>query len=142
MAQITPENLSLVEFHDAFTICEIIHYEGLGVCPLGEGGRLIEDGATEIGGRIPDLEFTEEYFFSVKGASHQRTACDTFKSELFGNIGPVAKLIRGDVTIHWKVFFGRLQILAEGQKPAINGSQVNQGLANLLVCFADTEHKA
>ena len=53
MAQITPKDLSLVELHDAFTICEIIHYEGLGLCPLGEGGRLIEDGATEIGGRIP-----------------------------------------------------------------------------------------
>lgn len=53
MAKVTPEEISLVELHDAFTICEIIHYEGLGLCPLGEGGRLIDEGATEIGGRIP-----------------------------------------------------------------------------------------
>ena len=42
-----------MEVHDAFTICEIIHYEGLGLCPLGEGGRLLDEGATELGGRIP-----------------------------------------------------------------------------------------
>jgi len=52
-AGLGPEDLSLVELHDAFTICEIIHYEGLGLCPPGDGGRLIDAGATAIGGRIP-----------------------------------------------------------------------------------------
>jgi len=52
-AGLGPEDLSLVELHDAFTICEIIHCEGLGLCPVGEGGRLIDEGATAIGGRIP-----------------------------------------------------------------------------------------
>jgi acetyl-CoA acetyltransferase len=52
-AGLGPDDLSLVELHDAFTICEIIHYEGLGLCPPGEGGRLIDEGATAIGGRIP-----------------------------------------------------------------------------------------
>jgi len=53
MASLGPEDLDVVEVHDAFTICEIIHYEGLGLCPLGEGGRLMEEGATELSGRIP-----------------------------------------------------------------------------------------
>ncbi len=53
MASIGPEDLDVIEVHDAFTICEIVHYEGLGLCPLGEGGRLIEEGATELSGRIP-----------------------------------------------------------------------------------------
>ena len=53
MASLGPEDLDVVEVHDAFTICEIIHYEGLGLCPLGEGGRLLDEGATELGGRIP-----------------------------------------------------------------------------------------
>lgn len=53
MASLGPKDLDVVEVHDAFTICEILHYEGLGLCPLGEGGRLIEEGATELGGRIP-----------------------------------------------------------------------------------------
>jgi len=53
MASLGPEDLDVVEVHDAFTICEIIHYEGLGLCPLGEGGRLIDERATELGGRVP-----------------------------------------------------------------------------------------
>jgi acetyl-CoA acetyltransferase len=53
MASLGPEDLDVVELHDAFTICEIIRYEGLGLCPPGEGGRLIDEGATELGGRIP-----------------------------------------------------------------------------------------
>ncbi len=53
MAGLGPEDLHVVECHDAFTICEIMHYEGLGLCPVGEGGRLVESGATSLGGKIP-----------------------------------------------------------------------------------------
>ena len=53
MASLGPEDLDVVEVHDAFTIAELIHYEGLGLCPPGEGGRLIDEGVTELGGRIP-----------------------------------------------------------------------------------------
>jgi acetyl-CoA acetyltransferase len=53
MASMGPKDLDVLEVHDAFTICEIIHYEGLGLCPPGEGGKLIEDGDTELTGRIP-----------------------------------------------------------------------------------------
>jgi acetyl-CoA acetyltransferase len=53
MASLGPQDVNVVEVHDAFTVCEIIHCEGLGLCPVGEGGRLIDEGATELGGRIP-----------------------------------------------------------------------------------------
>lgn len=36
------EEISVVECHDAFSIAEILHYEGLGLCPVGEGGRYAE----------------------------------------------------------------------------------------------------
>ncbi|KUO71108.1 MAG: hypothetical protein APF81_18725 [Desulfosporosinus sp. BRH_c37] len=52
-AGLGPKDLSVVECHDAFTISEICHYEGLGLCPEGEGGRFIESGATTLGGKIP-----------------------------------------------------------------------------------------
>ena len=52
-AGLGPEELNVVEVHDAFTICEIVHYEGLGLCPRGQGGRLVEDGTTALGGRVP-----------------------------------------------------------------------------------------
>ena len=52
-AGIGPEDLDLVECHDAFSIAEILHYEAMGLCPPGEGGRLVASGATSLGGRIP-----------------------------------------------------------------------------------------
>jgi len=52
-AAVGPEDLDVVEVHDAFTICEIIHYEDLGLCAPGNGGRLIDEGITGLGGRIP-----------------------------------------------------------------------------------------
>lgn len=48
-----PENIDVIELHDCFTIAEIGHYESLGLCAEGEGVRLLEEGATELGGRIP-----------------------------------------------------------------------------------------
>ena len=53
MASLGPKELDVVEVHDAFTICEIIHYEDLGLCPPGEGGRLIEEGVTGLRGKTP-----------------------------------------------------------------------------------------
>lgn len=53
MAGVGPEDLQLVELHDCFATAEILHYENLGLCADGEGGRLIDSGATALGGRIP-----------------------------------------------------------------------------------------
>jgi len=53
MAGLGPEDLSLVEVHDAFAVSEITNMEDIGLCPRGEGGRLVEEGATGLGGRIP-----------------------------------------------------------------------------------------
>jgi len=52
-AGIGPKDLDVVECHDAFTISEILHYEALGLCRKGEGGKLVEKGETALGGRIP-----------------------------------------------------------------------------------------
>jgi acetyl-CoA acetyltransferase len=48
-----PEDIDLVECHDAFTISEILHYEALGLCPPGDGGRLVDEGVVALGGRVP-----------------------------------------------------------------------------------------
>jgi len=52
-AGIGPEDLDLVECHDPFTIAEILHCEALGLCAVGEGGKLVEENQTMLGGRIP-----------------------------------------------------------------------------------------
>jgi acetyl-CoA C-acetyltransferase len=53
MAEKTPQDVDVAEVHDCFTIAEVVAYEDLGFCKPGEGGRLIEEGATRLGGRIP-----------------------------------------------------------------------------------------
>ena len=52
-AGVGPEDLSLIELHDASAPSEIIAYDYLGLCEKGQGGRLIEDGSARLGGRIP-----------------------------------------------------------------------------------------
>lgn len=52
MAGVDPKDVDVAEVHDAFTIGEIMHYETLGFCPLGEGGRFLEEGHTQITGDI------------------------------------------------------------------------------------------
>lgn len=53
MAKLQPRDISFAEVHDCFSIAEIMAYEDLGFCKKGEGGKLIEEGQTYIGGRIP-----------------------------------------------------------------------------------------
>lgn len=52
-AGLGPEDLHLVELHDCFATAELVHYENLSLCAPGEAGRLIDDGTTALGGRIP-----------------------------------------------------------------------------------------
>jgi len=47
------KELDCAEVYDMSTIYEIMAYESLGFCGKGEGGKLIEDGATENGGELP-----------------------------------------------------------------------------------------
>jgi acetyl-CoA acetyltransferase len=53
MAGVDPQDLDLVELHDCFATAEILHYENLGLCADGEAGKLIDEGETAHGGRIP-----------------------------------------------------------------------------------------
>jgi acetyl-CoA acetyltransferase len=52
-AGLGPGDLDLVELHDCFATAELQHYENLGLCPPGEGARLLADRAVWAGGRTP-----------------------------------------------------------------------------------------
>jgi acetyl-CoA acetyltransferase len=52
-AGVGPEDIDLVELHDCFATAEILHYENLFLCKEGEAGRMIDEGATALGGKIP-----------------------------------------------------------------------------------------
>ncbi len=52
-ARISPRDVDVATCHDCFTIAELMAYEDLGFCAKGEGAKLIREGQTEVGGRIP-----------------------------------------------------------------------------------------
>jgi len=52
-AGLSPQDIDLVELHDATSFCEIFQLEMLRLCPDGQGGRFVESGATALGGRLP-----------------------------------------------------------------------------------------
>ncbi len=53
MAGVGPKDIDLVELHDCFSIAEIIDSEDLGLFEKGEGGKVVQDGLTSLGGKIP-----------------------------------------------------------------------------------------
>jgi len=52
LAGVKPEEIEVCELHDCFAIAEIIHYENLGFCERGEGGRFVESGMSALGGQV------------------------------------------------------------------------------------------
>jgi acetyl-CoA C-acetyltransferase len=53
MAKVDPSDIQFAEVHDAFTPFEIIGTEDLGFFSPGEGWRAVEEGATQLRGRLP-----------------------------------------------------------------------------------------
>jgi acetyl-CoA C-acetyltransferase len=53
MAGVGPSNIHVATVHDCFTIAEIVAYEDLGFCEKGEGGKLVQEKETYVGGKIP-----------------------------------------------------------------------------------------
>ena len=52
-AGVTPMDIQVAEVHDAVAPVELFLYEELGFCGPGESGRLIDEGITWLGGKLP-----------------------------------------------------------------------------------------
>ena len=52
-AGIGPDDIDVVELHDAAAPAELIVSEELGLCEAGKGPELLRSGATALGGRVP-----------------------------------------------------------------------------------------
>lgn len=52
-AELGPEDLNVAEVYDLSTAMELDWYEDLGLCAPGDGHKLLRDGDTYLGGRIP-----------------------------------------------------------------------------------------
>jgi acetyl-CoA C-acetyltransferase len=53
MAQLNPSDIQFAEVHDAFTLFEIIGTEDVGFFPPGEGWKALEQGVTQLRGKLP-----------------------------------------------------------------------------------------
>ena len=52
-AGVGPDDVDVAEVHDSIAFNELLAYEELGFCERGGGTRLVEEGATTLGGRLP-----------------------------------------------------------------------------------------
>lgn len=52
-AGVTPQDIHVIELHDAFSIAELVYYDALGLCQRGEAHELLASGATALGGKVP-----------------------------------------------------------------------------------------
>ena len=52
-AGVGPEDMSLAEVYDLSSVLELDWYENIGLCKPGEAEKLLREGDTTIGGRIP-----------------------------------------------------------------------------------------
>ena len=53
LARVGPGDIDVATAHDCFTIAELMAYEDLGFCKKGEAARMVREGQTELGGKIP-----------------------------------------------------------------------------------------
>jgi acetyl-CoA acetyltransferase len=49
---VSPQDIRLVELHDCFAHNELLTYEALGLCPVGEAEKFVIDGDNTYGGRV------------------------------------------------------------------------------------------
>jgi acetyl-CoA acetyltransferase len=103
-AGLGPDDLDLAEVYDLSTALELDWYENIGLCGAGEAEKLVHDGATTIGGRIP-----------VNPSGGLACFGEAVPAQALAQVCEVAWQLRGDA--------GERQV--EGAKV---GLTVNQGL--------------
>jgi acetyl-CoA acetyltransferase len=52
-AGLTPDDVDVCQFYDAFTPMVLMTFEALGFCKKGEGGPFLADGRMRVGGELP-----------------------------------------------------------------------------------------
>jgi benzoylsuccinyl-CoA thiolase BbsB subunit len=117
MAGLGPEDVDVCELHDAFAVNELQHYVELGFCKRGEEVRLIEEGITEIGGKLPvntsggllskghpisasGIAQVAELVWQLRGQAGKRQVTDAKVALAHVAGGEVAGLESGAVSVH------------------------------------------
>jgi acetyl-CoA acetyltransferase len=84
-AKLQPEDLDIIELHDAFTVEELHYIESIGLCPEGHGVGMLKDGALDIGGRC-----------AVNPSGGLIAMGHPIGPTGIGQIGEIAKQLRGE----------------------------------------------
>ncbi len=84
-AGIGPEDVDVAEVQDNDAFSEIEYYEELGFCPRGEGGRLIDEGVTALGGSLP-----------VNTSGGLQARGEPLGASHYGQIFEIVKQLRGE----------------------------------------------
>jgi len=96
LAGVGPRDIDVCELHDCFTAAELFHYENLGFCPKGEGGRFIDEGRSGIEG---DVAVNPSGGLLAKGHSLGATGIAQM-AEIFGQLrGEAGKRQRKDARV-------------------------------------------
>jgi len=99
--------VDLAEISEEFSYQELLWMEGLGLCKRGESGRLIQDGVTTMGGRLPvnpsggvlsgnpsgvaGMVRVAEAFLQVSGRAGDRQIADSKTALAHGVYGPAGQ---------------------------------------------------
>ena len=117
MASLGPEDIDVCELHDAFAVNELQHYVELGFCKRGEEVGLIEDGITELSGKLPvntsggllskghpvsatGIAQIAELVWQLRGQAGKRQVADAKVGLAHVAGGEVAGLESGAVAVH------------------------------------------
>ena len=82
-----PQDLDLVELHEAFAVEEYLHTEAMGLYPEGTGAQHLADGTTSIGGRV-----------AVNASGGLLAMGHPFGPTGIGQIAEITRQLRGEAT--------------------------------------------
>lgn len=116
-AGIGPEDVDVIELHDAFTIAELVYYEALGLCAPGESLNLLRAGQTTYGGKVvvnpsggllskghpvgaSGVAQAVEMYWQLTGAAGTRQVPDAKVGLSHVTGGGIAGLDHGACTVH------------------------------------------
>lgn len=94
-ARLSPQDIDLAEVHNCFSIGEVLAYQDLGFCAMGESGKLLDNGDTLLGGRIP---VNVSGGLKAKGHPIGATGCGMaveIFNQLRGEVKEPARQVRG-----------------------------------------------